>query len=227
MRVVCCYLVDCATASLLYASAVERANAGYPGGLCSDLPCDVQVSSFPAVVGLHVSPRFSTVVALSPCRQVPGVRSTAGRQAAFQVAQTQAATSRKNNKDVCTAGGRTCAGGCVGSPCCLWEHSVWWEGRPNSSAKTASLLCGDGEGQGGGGRGVQSEAELNKRLLARLGDLLRSVTASPPARREDGARCQQTQLQRHQEGQKNRRGKRKSERDNSLVGGLQRLVDRM
>ena len=75
--------------------------------------------------------------------------------------------------------------------------------------------------------GGQSEAELNKRLLAGLGELLRSVTSSPPARREEGVRDQQAQSQRHQQGKKNRRAKRKAERDNSLVGGLQRLVDRM
>ena len=74
--------------------------------------------------------------------------------------------------------------------------------------------------------GGQSEAELNKRLLAGLGELLRSVTSSPPARREEGVRDQQAQPQRHQQGKKNRRAKRKAERDNSLVGGLQRLVDR-
>ena len=61
--------------------------------------------------------------------------------------------------------------------------------------------------------GGQSEAELNKRLLA--------------ARREEGARDQEAQAQRHQQGKKNRRAKRKAERDNSLVGGLQRLVDRV
>ena len=42
-------------------------------------------------------------------------------------------------------------------------------------------------------------------------------------RREEGARGQQ----RHQQGQKNRRAKRNAECDNSLVGGLQSLVDRM
>ena len=68
--------------------------------------------------------------------------------------------------------------------------------------------------------GGQSEAELNKRLF-------RSLTSSPPARRDEGARGQQTQLQRHQQGKKNRRAKRKAARDDSLVGGLQRLVDRM
>ena len=76
-------------------------------------------------------------------------------------------------------------------------------------------------------RGGQSEAELNKRLLAGLCELLRSVTSSPPARREEGARDQQTQSQRHQQGKKNRRARRKAERDTSLVGGLQRLVDRV
>ena len=75
--------------------------------------------------------------------------------------------------------------------------------------------------------GGQSKAELNKRLLAGLGELFRSVTSSLPARREEGARDQQTQSQRLQQGKKNRRAKRKAERDNSLVGGLQRLVDRM
>ena len=75
--------------------------------------------------------------------------------------------------------------------------------------------------------GGQSEAELNKPSLAGLGELLRSVTWNPPARREDGVRDQQTQPQRHQQRKKNRRAKRKTERDNSLVGGLQRLVDRM
>ena len=74
--------------------------------------------------------------------------------------------------------------------------------------------------------GGQSGAELNKRLLPGLGELLRSVTSSPPARREEGARDQQAQPQRHQQGKKYRRAKRKAERDNSLVGGLQRLVDR-
>ena len=75
-------------------------------------------------------------------------------------------------------------------------------------------------------RGGQSETELSKRLLAGVGEFLRSVTSSPPARLEDGARDQQTQLQRHQQEKKNRRAKRKAERDNSLVGGLQRLVHR-
>ena len=75
--------------------------------------------------------------------------------------------------------------------------------------------------------GGQSEAELNKRLLAGLGAFLRSVTSSPPARREEGVRDKQAQSQRHQQGKKNPRAKRKAERDNSLVGGLQRLVDRM
>ena len=32
---------------------------------------------------------------------------------------------------------------------------------------------------------------------------------------------------RHQQGMQNRRAKRDAERDNSVVGGLQRLVDRM
>ena len=68
---------------------------------------------------------------------------------------------------------------------------------------------------------------MNNRLLARLGELLRSVTPSPPARREGAARDQQAQSQRPQQGKTNRRGKRKAERDNSLVGVLQRLVDRM
>ena len=45
--------------------------------------------------------------------------------------------------------------------------------------------------------GGQSEAELNTRLLAGLGEILRFVISSPPARREGGARGQQTQLQRH------------------------------
>ena len=75
--------------------------------------------------------------------------------------------------------------------------------------------------------GGQSEAELNKRLLGGLGELLRPVTSSLPACREEGARDQQTQSQRLQQGKKNRRAKRKAERDNSLVGGLQRLVDRV
>ena len=57
--------------------------------------------------------------------------------------------------------------------------------------------------------------------------LLRSVTSSLPARREEGVRDQQAQSQRHQQGKENRRAKRKAERDNSLVGGLQILVDRM
>ena len=48
------------------------------------------------------------------------------------------------------------------------------------------------------GEGVKSVAELNKRLLAGLGELLRSVTSSPLARREEGARGQQTKSQRHQ-----------------------------
>ena len=68
---------------------------------------------------------------------------------------------------------------------------------------------------------------MNKRLWAGLGELLRSVISSPPARREEGARGQQAQSQRHQQGKKNRRARRKAERDNSWVGGLQRLVDRM
>ena len=68
---------------------------------------------------------------------------------------------------------------------------------------------------------------MNKRLLAGLGELFRSVTSSFLARREEGVWDQQTQSQRHQQGKKNRRAKRKAERDNSLVGGLQRLVDRM
>ena len=67
---------------------------------------------------------------------------------------------------------------------------------------------------------------MNKRLSAGLGELLRSVTSSLLARREDGARGQQAQSQRHQQGKKNRRAKREAERDNSL-GGPQRLVDRM
>ena len=75
--------------------------------------------------------------------------------------------------------------------------------------------------------GGQSEAEVNKRLLTGLGELHLSVTSSPPPRREEGARGQQTQPQRHQQGQTNRRAKRKAERDNSLVCGLQRLVDRV
>ena len=41
------------------------------------------------------------------------------------------------------------------------------------------------------GRG-QSEAELKKRLFAALGELLRSVTSSPPARGEEGTRDQQS-----------------------------------
>ena len=75
----------------------------------------------------------------------------------------------------------------------------------------------------------QSEAELNKRLWAGLGELLRSVTSSTPscASRGGCARGQQTQSQRHPHGQKNRRAKSKDEHDNSLVGGLQRLVERM
>ena len=68
---------------------------------------------------------------------------------------------------------------------------------------------------------------MNKRLLAGLGELLRSVTSSLPAHRVEGARDQQTHSQRLQRGKKNRRAKRKAEPDNSLVGGLQRLVDRM
>ena len=68
---------------------------------------------------------------------------------------------------------------------------------------------------------------MTKRVLAGLGELFRSVTSSLPARRKEGARDQQTQSQRLQQGKRNRRAKRKAERDNSLVGGLQRLVDRM
>ena len=62
-------------------------------------------------------------------------------------------------------------------------------------------------------------AEVNKRLLAGLGELLRSVTSSLPARGEEGVRDQRAQS--------HRRAKRKAERDNSLLGGLQRLLDRM
>ena len=85
---------------------------------------------------------------------------------------------------------------------------VWWEGRPKQQCEDPLLdLWGGG----------QSEAELNKRVLAGLGELLRSVTSSPPARREDGARGQQTQLRRRQQGQKNRRTKRRDKRDNSTM----------
>ena len=86
---------DCGTVSLLHASAVGCANSGSTVGLCSDLPVVVQVSIFlHAVVGMHASPRFSAVDALSPSQQIPGARSTADPQAARQVASTQASTSK-------------------------------------------------------------------------------------------------------------------------------------
>ena len=58
--------------------------------------------------------------------------------------------------------------------------------------------------------GCQSEAESKKRLLAGHGELLRSVTSSLPARREEGVRDQQTQPQRDLQGKKNRRAKAQS-----------------
>ena len=69
---------------------------------------------------------------------------------------------------------------------------------------------------------VEESSTVAMLIVNWLGEILRSVTSSLPARREEGARDQQTQLQRHQQGKKNRRAKRKAERDNSLVGGLQR-----
>ena len=122
----------------------------------------------------------------------------------------------------------------VGSCLYRWRQNLrWWLsglaklscGSLRPVGRTTEQQCEDPlpDLWGGG----QSEEELNKRLLAGLGELLRSVTSSHPARREDGARDKQEQPQRHQQGKKNRRAKRKAERDNSLVGGLQRLVDRM
>ena len=93
VRVVCCS-GDSGTVSPLHASAVGCANSGFPAGWCSDLPCDVQVCPFQAVVGLRASPRFSAVGALSPSRQIPGA-CTADRQATRQVAATQASTSEE------------------------------------------------------------------------------------------------------------------------------------
>ena len=67
VRFVCCQFWDSATVSLLHASAVGCANSGSTVGLCSNLPYDVQVFLFHAVVGLQASPRFSAVGSLSPC----------------------------------------------------------------------------------------------------------------------------------------------------------------
>ena len=55
---------------------------------------------FHAVVGVQASPRFSAVGALSPCPQIPGARSTADRQAACQLASTQASTSKNESTKV-------------------------------------------------------------------------------------------------------------------------------
>ena len=57
----------------------------------------------------------------------------------------------------------------MGSQSCLWEHSVWWEGPPKQQCEDRLPDL-----RGGG----HSEAELNKRLLAGLRELLRSVTSS-------------------------------------------------
>ena len=137
----------------------------------------VQVSIFlHAVVGLQASPRFSAVDALSPSRQIPGRRRMADRQATCQVASTQAAISENESTKVFV----TLASLWL---CRLAKLSC---GPLRLVGRTPKQQCEDPlpDLWGGG----QSEAELNKRLLAGLGELLRSVTSSPLARREEGVR---------------------------------------
>ena len=71
-------------------------------GLCSGPYFLVQVLIFfhAVVGGVQASSRFSAVAALSPCRQIPGARSTADRQAACQLASTQASTSKNESTKV-------------------------------------------------------------------------------------------------------------------------------
>ena len=217
VRVVCCF-GDSGTVSPLHASEVGCANSGSTVGLCSDLPFMVQVSIFlHAGVGLQASPRCSAVSTLSPSRQIPCARSTADRQATCQVASTQASTSKNESTKVCVP----LAHDFELVDMLARKVVLWITPSGGKDAQTAVRRPPPDLWQK-----VQSEAELNKRLLAELGEVFRSVTSSPPARCEEGARDQQAQAQRLQEGKKNRPSKRKAERDDSLVGG-QRLVDRM
>ena len=66
---------------------------------------------------------------------------------------------------------------------------------------------------------------MNKRLLAGLGELLRSVTSSLPAHRVEG--CTGPADAVAATPARKEKSKRKAEPDNSLKGGLQRLVNRM
>ena len=201
VRVVCCS-GDCGTVSPLHASEIGCAHSGTTVGLCSDPHFVVQVSIFfHAVVGLQVSPRFPAV----------GTIGKSQVRAARRIGRRRVKCPRRRPRYP-----RMRVRRCV----YRWRMILsWWIcwlaklscGSLRVVGKTPNQQCEDPlpDLWGGG----QSEAELNKRLLAGLRELLRSVTSSLPARREEGVRDQQTQPQRHQQGKK----KSTRERDNSLV----------
>ena len=184
-------------------------------GLCFSLSSPRFCSWMCAVVGLHVSPRFSAVGALSPNLQIPDACGTADRQATCQVAATQAATSKSESAKMFVP--------LAAEPALVdTSASKVVSGNTSSGGKDAQTAvrkplpwtCGEG---------------FNLKHICTKDCWLDLVSSSvlslrsPPAPREEGARGQQTQSQGHQKGKRNRRTKRKAERDNSLVGGLQKL----
>ena len=126
---------------------------------CNGLPCNVQVILLQPVVGLHASPGFSAVGSLSPCRQIPGARSTVDRQATCQVAATQAATPKSESAKMFVP--------LAAEPALVvvWTRKVVL-GTLRLVGRTPKQQCEDPLPDLW--KGVQSEAELNKRLLAGL-----------------------------------------------------------
>ena len=124
---------DYATVSLLHASAVGCARLGC--AVISLMMC--KCFFFQAVVGLHASPRFSTVGSLSPCQQIPGARNTADRQATCQVASTQPSTPKTESTKVFASLAAELAMVVVWTrKSCLWDHS-------NLVGRTPKQQCED------------------------------------------------------------------------------------
>ena len=187
VRVVCCS-GDSGTVSPLHASENGCANSGTAVGLCNGPYFVVQVSIFlHAVVGLQASPRSARRIGRATCQE-----ATISENESMKVCVPLA-----HDSDLVDLLARKVV---------LWITPSGGKDAQTTVRRPLLDLWVGG----------QSEAELNKRLLAGLGELLRSVTSSLPACREVDVRDQQTQPQRHQQGKKNRRTKRKAERDNSL-----------
>ena len=116
VRVVCCF-GDC------YSLSPPRFCTRFTDGLCSDLPFLVRVS-FSSSQSLACKPLHDS--------QQLSARSTADRQAA------QASTSKNGSTKVLVPLAHVFELVDMLAHSCLVDHSVWWEGRPNSSAKTPS-----------------------------------------------------------------------------------------